>query len=174
MATIACQKDFSLHISAGCFDWASWNWTGPPDNVVYNAVQGGPVTLNFDFNPKSGGCGFYALGVSSPPPGYFAAIQSIGNRLYDGESCNCLFHVRVTTGGNIGNQAGGVQITRLPATSLAAINFLVDPNGTFDFPFVLPDATAAPYTLQITYNWQLSSVVGGPTSFEVDGYIARV
>lgn len=74
MATILCQKAYSIHVASACVNWDDMIWTAPA------VVTGAP---SYVFGPG----GYYNIEVDGP--GVDTVEGGAGTVIYNGPGCNC-------------------------------------------------------------------------------------
>jgi hypothetical protein len=161
-----CEKEFSLEVASAavCPDWNLIPW----DNHFVATAGGGTAS----FSPNNVPSDSFAAAISALGAGDQAAAQNSGQFIYNGGGCNCSVHIEVS---NFVNGAGPFAAFILITTTLPVFTVLINEtfgvNGSFDYPFAVPDTVGANATIEVFV--QLDST-GDPQSVTVAGQITNV
>lgn len=166
-----CTQTVSISVSSLCPDWEN--------DLVWPVAGGGTTgagTRSFTPSGVTGGDNFVASvsATTIPPDG--ASAFNFGGGIwgylpYSGPACNCNLHLIFS---KVGSVAGQITIVE-EKTSLAVLSvpFNTTANGTYDFPFSVPDSAGTPYHIRVEITLQVTGG-SGPKSISVDGTFSNV
>jgi len=166
-----CTKDFSITGLCGCVQWKDAEWLSPP------------------YGSAAGGGSFSAVfGTGVIPTTFFVqAISPAGNTdqadagantpglTYNGPACDCICRFTTSSAGALSEFSWVVDI-QTPLGVLVNKQSGVDPDGTYNITFTIPDTGGMNIHVQITVGVNSGTGLGvfTPSSATISGYVQNV
>jgi hypothetical protein len=161
-----CQDDFLFRVISACVDWAAVVWGVP------FIGSGGAGTASFVGN------GGHSEVIANSPDGFLdtAAASCTGTVHYTGPACMSTVHLVMTKTGTDAFTCGAYQISSALHGVLLSFNAHVNPSGTYDLPFMIPDTGGVPDTISIFTSAQVPCLGadGIPCSMDVSATVTSV
>lgn len=152
----SCTQVVTLTVKGpSCMDWNTLPW-GTTFTAFVGAGFGG-------FTPDNATGSVFSI-IAGAPNGFVdkASVQNTALIMYSGPACNCNLEIVLSRVGDKSRLCGGVFMTIGLSLLLNIDMITIVADGTYNYPFALPDCTVTPKAIHVIVSAQAPCGAGFP------------